>query len=223
MYNSICNYQEEELRQSGEAKYQHLNEDLHVLIEVFAPPAEAYARMGHALEEIKKFLIPVCKHMHTHLNLIQQGALICTCSFNSQFKNWELDNSYIQLCFKPWKLSIYFSFIKWSAIGVWGPVPFQVGKQVQVHRRVSVCCPALHLFGPCQLTFTSHGEASEPQLTAVPVLKQSPSVCVIWGREPHLTPIPPWQQCGGFFTPRPFIMDDLLKLGSELWWFTSRH
>ncbi|KAM7372851.1 hypothetical protein PAMP_007746 [Pampus punctatissimus] len=50
---------EEELRQSGEAKYHHLNEDLHVLIEVFAPPAEAYARMGHALEEIKKFLIPL--------------------------------------------------------------------------------------------------------------------------------------------------------------------
>ncbi|XP_035284324.1 KH domain-containing, RNA-binding, signal transduction-associated protein 3 isoform X2 [Anguilla anguilla] len=49
---------EEELRKSGESKYQHLNEDLHVLIEVFAPPAEAYARMGHALEEIKKFLIP---------------------------------------------------------------------------------------------------------------------------------------------------------------------
>ncbi|OCT77198.1 KH domain-containing, RNA-binding, signal transduction-associated protein 3 [Xenopus laevis] len=49
---------EEELRKSGEAKYYHLNDDLHVLIEVFAPPAEAYARMGHALEEIKKFLIP---------------------------------------------------------------------------------------------------------------------------------------------------------------------
>uniref|UniRef100_A0A8B9S063 KH RNA binding domain containing, signal transduction associated 3 n=1 Tax=Accipiter nisus TaxID=211598 RepID=A0A8B9S063_9AVES len=48
----------EELRKSGEAKYFHLNDDLHVLIEVFAPPAEAYARMGHALEEIKKFLIP---------------------------------------------------------------------------------------------------------------------------------------------------------------------
>jgi len=47
------------LRKSGEAKYFHLNDDLHVLIEVFAPPAEAYARMGHALEEIKKFLIPV--------------------------------------------------------------------------------------------------------------------------------------------------------------------
>ncbi|XP_073446480.1 KH domain-containing, RNA-binding, signal transduction-associated protein 3 isoform X2 [Dendrobates tinctorius] len=49
---------EEELRKSGEAKYFHLNDDLHVLIEVFAPPAEAYARMGHALDEIKKFLIP---------------------------------------------------------------------------------------------------------------------------------------------------------------------
>ncbi|XP_054446080.1 KH domain-containing, RNA-binding, signal transduction-associated protein 3 isoform X4 [Pteronotus mesoamericanus] len=49
---------EEELRKSGEAKYFHLHDDLHVLIEVFAPPAEAYARMGRALEEIKKFLIP---------------------------------------------------------------------------------------------------------------------------------------------------------------------
>lgn len=68
MRDPICHYQEEELRQSGEAKYHHLNEDLHVLIEVFAPPAEAYARMGHALEEIKKFLIPVCKHtLHRHL------------------------------------------------------------------------------------------------------------------------------------------------------------
>lgn len=65
-------HQEEELRQSAEAKYQHLNEDLHVLIEVFAPPAEAYARMGHALEEIKKFLIPV-GHTHTRLKM-------CVCS-----------------------------------------------------------------------------------------------------------------------------------------------
>ncbi|XP_029962574.1 KH domain-containing, RNA-binding, signal transduction-associated protein 2 [Salarias fasciatus] len=49
---------EEELRNSGEAKYAHLNNDLHVLIEVFAPPGEAYSRMSHALEEIKKFLVP---------------------------------------------------------------------------------------------------------------------------------------------------------------------
>lgn len=55
----ICFSQEEELRKSGEAKYAHLSNDLHVLIEVFAPPGEAYSRMSHALEEIKKFLVPV--------------------------------------------------------------------------------------------------------------------------------------------------------------------
>ncbi|KAK6489156.1 KH domain-containing [Huso huso] len=49
---------EEALRKSGEAKYAHLSNDLHVLIEVFAPPGEAYSRMSHALEEIKKFLVP---------------------------------------------------------------------------------------------------------------------------------------------------------------------
>ncbi|XP_032506207.1 KH domain-containing, RNA-binding, signal transduction-associated protein 2 isoform X2 [Phocoena sinus] len=49
---------EEELRKSGEAKYAHLSDELHVLIEVFAPPGEAYSRMSHALEEIKKFLVP---------------------------------------------------------------------------------------------------------------------------------------------------------------------
>lgn len=47
------------MRKSGEAKYAHLSNDLHVLIEVFAPPGEAYSRMSHALEEIKKFLVPV--------------------------------------------------------------------------------------------------------------------------------------------------------------------
>lgn len=56
---SVCVSQEEELRKSGEAKYAHLSNDLHVLIEVFAPPGEAYSRMSHALEEIKKFLVPV--------------------------------------------------------------------------------------------------------------------------------------------------------------------
>lgn len=56
--------QEEELRKSGEAKYAHLSNDLHVLIEVFAPPGEAYSRMSHALEEIKKFLVPVSLILH---------------------------------------------------------------------------------------------------------------------------------------------------------------
>lgn len=56
---STLSSQEEELRKSGEAKYAHLSDELHVLIEVFAPPGEAYSRMSHALEEIKKFLVPV--------------------------------------------------------------------------------------------------------------------------------------------------------------------
>lgn len=56
--------QEEELRKSGDAKYAHLSNDLHVLIEVFAPPGEAYSRMSHALEEIKKFLVPVSLTLH---------------------------------------------------------------------------------------------------------------------------------------------------------------
>lgn len=60
----FSHFQEEELRKSGEAKYAHLSNDLHVLIEVFAPPGEAYSRMSHALEEIKKFLVPVSSFRH---------------------------------------------------------------------------------------------------------------------------------------------------------------
>ncbi|KAK2106366.1 KH domain-containing, RNA-binding, signal transduction-associated protein 1 [Saguinus oedipus] len=50
---------EEELRKGGDPKYAHLNMDLHVFIEVFGPPCEAYALMAHAMEEVKKFLVPV--------------------------------------------------------------------------------------------------------------------------------------------------------------------
>ncbi|XP_030626993.1 KH domain-containing, RNA-binding, signal transduction-associated protein 1a [Chanos chanos] len=50
---------EEELRKGGEPKYAHLAMELHVFIEVFAPVPECYLRMAHAMEEIKKFLVPV--------------------------------------------------------------------------------------------------------------------------------------------------------------------
>ncbi|XP_067099478.1 KH domain-containing, RNA-binding, signal transduction-associated protein 1a [Osmerus mordax] len=49
---------EEELRKGGEAKYAHLGMELHVFIEVMAPIPEAYVRMAHAMDEVKKFLIP---------------------------------------------------------------------------------------------------------------------------------------------------------------------
>ncbi|XP_047140937.2 KH domain-containing, RNA-binding, signal transduction-associated protein 2 isoform X1 [Hydra vulgaris] len=49
---------EEELRNSGESKYDHLKEPLHVLIEVEGPKSEAHARLAAALAEIKKYMVP---------------------------------------------------------------------------------------------------------------------------------------------------------------------
>ena len=49
---------EEEMRMSKDPKYQHLNDELHVEIVAFAPPAEAHARMSYALTEVRKYLIP---------------------------------------------------------------------------------------------------------------------------------------------------------------------
>lgn len=49
---------EEDLRKLNDVKFAHLNEDLHVEISTFAPPSDAYSRLSHALEEIKRFLVP---------------------------------------------------------------------------------------------------------------------------------------------------------------------
>ena len=49
---------EEDLRNSSEPKYAHLNDDLHVEITAFAPPSEAHARVAYALAEVRKYLIP---------------------------------------------------------------------------------------------------------------------------------------------------------------------
>ncbi|XP_017466276.1 PREDICTED: uncharacterized protein LOC108359107 [Rhagoletis zephyria] len=49
---------EEELRNSADAKYAHLNLPLHVEVSTVAPPAEAYARIAYALAEIRRYLIP---------------------------------------------------------------------------------------------------------------------------------------------------------------------
>ena len=46
------------MRASNDIKYQHLQEELHVEITAFAPPAEAYARIAYALTEVRKYLIP---------------------------------------------------------------------------------------------------------------------------------------------------------------------
>lgn len=70
---------EEELRKGGEAKYAHLSMELHVFIEVTAPIPEAYMRMAHAMDEVKKFLIPEPgeqeQYMDPHyLNGAQDGS-----------------------------------------------------------------------------------------------------------------------------------------------------
>ncbi|XP_034051086.1 KH domain-containing, RNA-binding, signal transduction-associated protein 1a isoform X2 [Thalassophryne amazonica] len=70
---------EEELRNGGEAKYAHLSLELHVFIEVMAPIPEAYLRMAHAMDEVKKFLTPepgeVDPYMDPHyLNGSQDGS-----------------------------------------------------------------------------------------------------------------------------------------------------
>lgn len=49
---------EEELRQSGDPVYNHLNKNTFVEISTVAPPAEAYARLAYALTEIRKYIIP---------------------------------------------------------------------------------------------------------------------------------------------------------------------
>lgn len=70
---------EEELRKGGEAKYAHLAMELHVFIEVTAPIPEAYLRMAHAMEEVKKFLIPEPgeqdPYMDPYLNGAQDGSV----------------------------------------------------------------------------------------------------------------------------------------------------
>ncbi|XP_023290431.1 KH domain-containing, RNA-binding, signal transduction-associated protein 3 [Orussus abietinus] len=49
---------EEELRLSGDPKFSHLMEDLHVEISAYATPAEAHARIAYALDEVRRFLVP---------------------------------------------------------------------------------------------------------------------------------------------------------------------
>uniref|UniRef100_A0A1A9W3P4 K Homology domain-containing protein n=1 Tax=Glossina brevipalpis TaxID=37001 RepID=A0A1A9W3P4_9MUSC len=49
---------EEELRNSADPKYAHLNKDLFLEISTVAPPAECYFRVAYALAEVRKYLIP---------------------------------------------------------------------------------------------------------------------------------------------------------------------
>lgn len=52
--------------------------ELHVFIEVMAPIPEAYLRMAHAMEEVKKFLIPV----RVQMNVLDPEFLKCPCKID---------------------------------------------------------------------------------------------------------------------------------------------
>lgn len=77
MTQVVC-LQEDELRKEG-GKHAHLNAELHVLVEAFAPPSEAHQRISHALMELKKFLVPVSvksRLVFIYFHLIIHGHVI---------------------------------------------------------------------------------------------------------------------------------------------------
>ena len=47
------------MRTGGDPKYNHLNEELHLSIEVVAHPSDAHIRMSHALAEVAKYMSAV--------------------------------------------------------------------------------------------------------------------------------------------------------------------
>ncbi|KAF6777991.1 KH domain containing RNA binding signal [Paragonimus kellicotti] len=49
---------ERELLSSGDPKYQHLKQKLHLQVDSLAPPSEAYYRLSHAIAELRKIMLP---------------------------------------------------------------------------------------------------------------------------------------------------------------------
>jgi len=55
----------------GKAKWEHLNEDLHVLLTVEDAKNRATIKLKHAVEQVKKLLVPSVSPFIAHLT--------CTC------------------------------------------------------------------------------------------------------------------------------------------------
>ncbi|XP_011185599.1 KH domain-containing, RNA-binding, signal transduction-associated protein 3 isoform X2 [Zeugodacus cucurbitae] len=62
---------EEEMRESGDPRFAHLNRSLYVEISTIAPPAECYARIAYALAEIRKYLVPDKNDDVSHEQLLE--------------------------------------------------------------------------------------------------------------------------------------------------------
>lgn len=78
---AIDQFKEEELRNSSDLKYSHLNDELHVEISALASPAEAHARAAYALAEVRKYLIP---DSNDHIRQEQLRELIADGSIPSE-------------------------------------------------------------------------------------------------------------------------------------------
>lgn len=50
--------QELKLLESGDPKYKHLEDDLHVEISTYGPPVQVYQRIANALSEVRQYLVP---------------------------------------------------------------------------------------------------------------------------------------------------------------------
>uniref|UniRef100_A0A1A9ZV82 K Homology domain-containing protein n=1 Tax=Glossina pallidipes TaxID=7398 RepID=A0A1A9ZV82_GLOPL len=79
---------EEEMRASGDSRYAHLFEDLHVEISTFAAPAEAHARIAYALAEVRRFLVPDKKDDFEKRFIIGLDSLFIT---KGQINVWPSD------------------------------------------------------------------------------------------------------------------------------------
>ena len=71
---------EEELRESGDPAHSHLNEDLHILVEVNGPFSEYKLRAGVA--EVRKMLIPTVSSILLSLIVGNFDSCIYTSLFN---------------------------------------------------------------------------------------------------------------------------------------------
>lgn len=66
VFCGVCPEQEEELRNSGDPKYEHLKESLFVLVEARGSKAIATARLAAGIAEVRKMLIPCVSGPSAH-------------------------------------------------------------------------------------------------------------------------------------------------------------
>ena len=69
---------EDELRNGGDAKYEHLRDQLHVLVEAQGPYDVAQARRAAGVAEIRKMLLPPVSRSGRGANVVQLVTIVCS-------------------------------------------------------------------------------------------------------------------------------------------------